>query len=252
MQARLLPARHGFLWLLASYRIFRSNPPLVTVLMMAYLFAAFTFLLIPYIGLPLLSLAKPALAVVLASGYRAIERRGGISAVALTYDTQKRRVELIRLGGIHLIGSLMLALLADLVIGGGTAVSPEPETVDAQKALTTLALLLVASLPLLAAFWFAPLLTAWDEIAPLKAVFFSLVASLRNWRAFAVYALVTGIISILLPGMLLLAGKGISDTAFGIVLTAVWLALSFFVAPIMMVSTYVSYQDVFHGKASGD
>ncbi|MCK7500117.1 MAG: hypothetical protein MZW92_64695 [Comamonadaceae bacterium] len=45
---------------------------------------------------------------------------------------------------------------------------------------------LVLTLPLMLSFWFAPLLVAWKDMPALKALFFSIVAVARNWRAFAV------------------------------------------------------------------
>ncbi len=40
-----------------------------------------------------------------------------------------------------------------------------------------------------AGLWFAPALVHWHAMSPAKALFFSFFACLRNWRAFAVYAL---------------------------------------------------------------
>lgn len=44
-------------------------------------------------------------------------------------------------------------------------------------------------LPLSLIFWHAPALTHWHGLSPLKSLFFSAVAVLRNWRAFTAYAL---------------------------------------------------------------
>jgi hypothetical protein len=38
-------------------------------------------------------------------------------------------------------------------------------------------------------FWHAPALVHWHKVPPSKAVFFSLVACLRNWAAYAVFGL---------------------------------------------------------------
>jgi hypothetical protein len=34
------------------------------------------------------------------------------------------------------------------------------------------------------AYWYAPVLAGWHGLSPAKALFFSFVACLRNWRAF--------------------------------------------------------------------
>ncbi len=251
MQARSLPARHGFLWLIASVRIFRSNPPLVTALTMAYMFVIIAVNLLPYIGPFLLPLALPSLIVVLANGCRAIQRGGGVGSVALTYGIQKRRIELVRLGGLHLIGSLIILLASSAIEGGPVTLVGPGNKVDEGEMLATMARLMIIAMPVVAAFWFAPLLTAWDEIAPTKAVFFSFVASWRNWRAFATYGLAASLIAMLVPGILLITASAISDVLVNALSIALKMVLIFVVAPVMMVSVFVSYQDVFHGESEG-
>lgn len=248
MQARRLPARHGLLWLIASFRLFRANPPLLTTLTMAYLLVVIAVNFLPLIGPFLVPLALPALIVILANGCRAIERGGGIGAVALSYGIQQRRVPLVRLGGLHLLGSVIILAASMFVEGGQLSLAGADKDVDETVVLGAMARLMVVALPVVTAFWFAPLLTAWDEVAPLKSVFFSFVASWRNWRAFAVYVLSVGAVAIALPGLLLIAAGALSVTAINVVSIALKIALIFVVAPIMMASVYVSYQDVFHGQ----
>ncbi|HZV55904.1 MAG TPA: BPSS1780 family membrane protein, partial [Rhodocyclaceae bacterium] len=192
MQARRLPARHGFLWLIASFRLFRANPPLLTALTMAYLFVVVAVNLLPLIGPFLVPLALPALIVVLANGCRAIERGGGIGSVALTYGIQHHRVPLVRLGGLHLLGSMVILAASMIMEGGQLSLVGPGKAIDEEQMLAAMARLMIVALPVITAFWFAPLLTAWDEVAPLKSVFFSFIASWRNWRAFAVYGLSVG------------------------------------------------------------
>ena len=83
MQARLLPARHGALWLLAGLRLFRRNPALLGTLTLGYVFLVAAINFLPYVGPFLLPLALPALVVVIANGCRAIERGVLPNAIAL-------------------------------------------------------------------------------------------------------------------------------------------------------------------------
>ncbi len=249
MQARRLPARHGFLWLIASFRLFRANPPLLTALTMAYLFLIVAVNLLPLVGPFLVPLALPALIVVLANGCRAIERGGGVGTVALTFGVQQHRVPLVRLGGLHLLGSMFILATSILMEGGQPSLVGPDKTLDEQQMLAMMARLLIVALPVITAFWFAPLLTAWDDVSPLKSVFFSFVAAWRNWRAFAVYGLSAGLVAIALPGLLLIAAGAISVVLVNVLSVALKMALIFVVAPTLMASVYVSYQDVFHGPA---
>jgi hypothetical protein len=251
MQARRLPARHGFLWLIASFRLFRANPPLLTTLTMTYLLVVIVVNFLPLIGPFLVPLALPTLIVILANGCRAIERGGGVGTVALTYGIQQHRVPLMRLGGLHLLGSVIVLVASMLVEGGHVPLIGADRDIDEAAVLGAMARLMIVALPAVTAFWFAPLLTAWDDVTPLKSVFFSFVASWRNWRAFAVYGLSVGAIAIALPGLLLITAGALSATVVNVFSMALKMVLVFVMAPIMMASVYVSYQDVFHGQGEG-
>ena len=78
-----------------------------------------------------------------------------------------------------------------------------------------------------------------------KALFFSAVACLRNWRAFLVYALAIAVFGALLPGMLF----GLVGLLFAGAYEALSLALIALVAlvllPTLYASFYISYRDVF-------
>jgi hypothetical protein len=252
MQARRLPARHGFLWLVASFRLFRINPPLLTALTMGYLFLIVAVNLLPLLGPFLVPLALPALIVVLANGCRAIERGGGLGSIALTYGLRQHRVPLVRLGGLHLLGSIAILMLSMAMEGGRISLLGQGQAIDEGDMLAAMIRLLLVALPVISAFWFAPLLTVWDEVPPLKSVFFSFVACWRNWRAFAVYILAVAAVAIALPGLLLIAAGSISSSLLNVLSVALKMALIFVMAPTLMASVYVSYQDVFHGPADGD
>ncbi len=252
MQASRLPARHGFLWLIASFRLFRSNPPLITALTMGYMFVVVAINLLPYIGPFLLPLALPTLIVVLANGCRAIQRGGGVGGISLTFGIQKRRIELVRLGGLHLLGSLVILIASSIMEGGQISLFAPGKTVDEEEMAATMARLMLVAMPVVAAFWFAPLLTAWDDVAPAKSVFFSFVASWRNWRAFAVFGLTASLVAIVIPGALLIAASALSEAFGNGVSIAIRMLLMFVMAPVMMASVFISYQDVFHGESAGD
>jgi hypothetical protein len=247
MQARRLPARHGILWLLAGFKLFRSNPPLLTALTLSYLFLVIAINLLPLIGPFLVPLALPALAVVLANGCRAIERGGGTGGIALAYGIRLQRVALVRLGGLQLLGSMLIVGASMILEGGRLPLPGTGQSVDEEEMLAAMARLLIVALPVISAFWFAPLLTAWDGIAPLKSVFFSFVASWRNWQAFAVYGLAVATVAIAVPGLLLIGASAIAKTLLDILSVALKMVLIFVMAPTMMASIYVSYEDVFHG-----
>ncbi len=252
MQARRLPARHGLLWLLAGFRLFRANPPLLTALTLSYLFLVVTVNLLPLVGPFLVPLALPALVVVLANGCRAVERGGGTGSIALTYGIRQNRVALVRLGGLQLLGSMLIVAASMVMEGGRLSLPGAGQSVDEEEMLAAMARLLVVALPVITAFWFAPLLTAWDGVTPAKSVFFSFVASWRNWQAFAVYGLAVATVAIAIPGLLLIVADAIAKTLLDVLSVALKMVLVFVMLPTMMASVYVSYQDVFHGTDDAD
>ena len=137
-----------------------------------------------------------------------------------------------------------------MLIEGGPQNLGSLEDADPAEMLAMLARLLLIAAPVLTAFWFAPLLVAWDGVPALKSVFFSFVASLRNWRAFAAYGLAVAMVGVVIPGLILLVAGSLSPTLLNIFSVALRMLLVFVMAPVLMASVYLSYRDVFHGVDS--
>ena len=117
---------------------------------------------------------------------------------------------------------------------------------EAAIMLKDMAIILTLASPLLMAFWFAPLLTLWDDVAAGKSVFFSFVASWRNWRAFTVYGLAVVVVGVLVPGLVLILFSLISGALVGVISVVLRMMLLFVLAPVLVASIYLSYRDVFH------
>ena len=235
MDARRLPARHGLLWLLGGFALFRRHPPMMTALTFGYLLTVIVVNLIPKIGPLVLPLLLPALTVVLANGCRAVEQGREFSSEILGAGIMARRVGLLRLGGLHLLGSSLLVLGASL-LGEPVNLSDGLSTEELAALMTDMAVILVLASPLLMAFWFAPLLTAWDGAGALKSLFFSFVASWRNLQAFAIYGLAIVVIGALIPGLILIVAAQISGSLLTILNVALRMLLVFVLAPTMVAS----------------
>ena len=246
MQARRLLARQGIVWVVAGYRLFRANPPLLTMLTFLYLMVFTVMLVLPAgIGGVLFPVLQPLLVFAIANGCRGIATAGRL--VPLPYvltDIRTRGRELVKLGSLQLIGSLlvMLILLA-------FDVKPDPEKPD--DLLQAMALAVALSSPLLLAFWFAPLLTGWHDVPPVKSAFFSFVACLRNWRAFAVYGLTLAAASFLSALLAVFAMQSFGGVG-QIVAKAIEILMVIVMLPIFLAGTYVSYRDIFAMPAAPD
>jgi hypothetical protein len=251
MDARRLPARHGVLWLLAGFALFRRHPPLMTALTFGYLLAVIVVNLIPKIGPFILPLLLPTLTVLLANGCRAIERGQSFDNTTLFVGISAQRVGLLRLGGLHLVGSSLL-VLGGAAFGSPINISDGIDPAEATALMTDIAVILLLASPLLMAFWFAPLLTAWDGVGAGKSLFFSFVASWRNWRAFTMYGLTMILVGALLPGVILVIAGLLSEQLLAILSIALRMLLIFVLAPTMVGSIYLSYRYVFEAPAKSD
>ena len=249
MQARLLPAMRGVSWIVDGFRLYRRNPPLLTTLTLGYLLLVVAFGQLPPVGPFLLPLFLPMLTAFIANGCRALSL--GLPRPALLFGLRERRAALFRLGGLHLLGTVAI-LAVDLLLQGG-----EPGTgirqggdgvsgpLDEAELLWHMLRVLLIALPVLLAFWFAPLLTAWEGVPAVKALFFSLVAVWRNWRAFLVYAVTATLIGVVLPGLLLLVASLVYKPLVESLSVVLRLMLLLMFAPVLITGIYQSYLDVF-------
>lgn len=244
MDARRLPANRGAFWLLGGFALFRRNPPLLTLLTFTYLLLVVVINLIPAIGPFLLPLILPLLTVVLGNGCRSIERKGAYSSQDLLLNVPQRQQAIVQLGGLHLLASAMIVLIST-VLGLDLTLSENLSNEQLRDLAADLGMFLILSIPLLMAFWFAPLLTLWDKVPATKSVFFSFVASWRNWRAFAMYSVAIAIVGIMLPGLILVIASLISTALVTVASVVLRMMMMFVLAPSLVASMYLSYRDVF-------
>lgn len=268
MQARRLPAERGTWWLLEGFRLFRRNPPLITALTLIYLLLVQGLIaLLPGIGPILLPLALPTLTLIVANGCRLVDEGQPPSKAGLLHGIVGNGRAMLRLGILQLAGAVLL-MLVNLALSGGDGTDPlagfgepaaplatpgmgegsaAPAADPAQEAavLGALLRLMLLSLPLILAFWFAPFLTGWERVAPLKAVFFSIVASWRNWRALGMFGLGAVVVAGIVPGFILIVTSQIAGLALSVAFVALRMVLIFLIAPVLTASIYVGYRDIF-------
>lgn len=257
MQARQLPAIRGWNWIGEGFRLFRTNPTLLTFLVFGYWLTLIFLNLLPLIGVLAAPLCVPALSVGVMNGCRALERRGqSDTGFGLLFSGfQKHRNVLFLLGALYLAASVAVFAATALIDDGALLrimlanQKPPQDLLGDDQLLFSLQFALLLMLPLLMAFWFAPLLAAWDGLPAGKALFFSLVACLRNWRPFLVYGLGVIFISVLLPGMLLGIVEAIAPELQRMMVIALSMPLLFVFVPSLFASFYVSYRDVFVASA---
>jgi hypothetical protein len=263
MQARRLPAARGVFWLVEGFRLFRRNPPLITAHTLLYLLVVQVLaFLLPGIGPVLLPVLLPALTLVVANGCRSVDEGLAPGKATLLRGLAGNGPAMLRLGLLQLAGAVLLMLLA-MALGdsvdpfasleaqpvpglGGTGDAVPADPAAEAALLGALLRLLLLAAPLLVAFWFAPFLTGWDRVAPPKAVFFSTVASWRNWSAMLMFGVAAIAVAGIVPGFILIAISQVAGVATNVAFIALRMLLVFLVAPVLTASVYVSYRDIFH------
>ncbi len=267
MQARRLPAVRGAFWLFEGFRLFRRNPPLITSLTLVYLLVVqLLAVLLPGIGPILLPLFLPVMTLIVANGCRLVDLGQKPDKATLLHGVAGNFPAMLQLGGLQLLGAVLVILLSmalnggtdPLAAGGALPAAPNmgeggvvPGTDAAADAAAQVAMLnalfqvLLLATPLIIAFWFAPFLVGWDRVSPAKSVFFSTVASLRNWRAMSMFSLAGLVLAGIIPGFFLIVISQVSGMALGPALVALRMVLIFFVAPVLTASIYISYRDIF-------
>jgi hypothetical protein len=97
------------------------------------------------------------------------------------------------------------------------------------------------------AFWFAPVLAAWNRIGAAQSLFYSFFAVLRNWRAFFVYGAILA-----LAGAAFLVAVTVAAVVMQgkvQVLRSLALILTLLSLPTVFGSFYASYRDIFPENA---
>lgn len=246
MQARSLPARRGAFWLLAGFHVFRRNPPLLTALTLTYLLLVqLSVRLLPGLGPFLLPLALPALVLIVGNGARIADQGKLMQPGALLFGVKGNGPAMLRLGALHLLGACVFVGIILLLEGGGMQVV-DIEKGDDPDLLLALARLFVLAIPFLLAFLFAPYLTGWDGVPAAQSLFYSFVASLRNWPALLTYLLTVGLVAVGLPGLVLVVAGLLPEAVGHVVQIVIRMLMIFFMAPILTASLYVGYRDIFH------
>lgn len=255
MQLQLVPASRGFAWMQQGIRTFGKRPVALLGLFMLFLLAMSILAMIPWIGLVLALALLPAVTLGFMSATRTVAHGDfPMPTVLLTaFRAGKQQLHgMLLLGGIYamLFGASMA--LTQLIDGGqfiklyllGVSTSPEEIRQIAGDGSFQLATLVAAVSNVLIAmlFWHASALLHWHQVPAIKAMFFSLVACIRNFPAYVLFLLgwVGLAVAVIFGASLLLA------TLFGSMVAAVVMQfLMIIVTCMFFASQYFSYVDCF-------
>ncbi len=251
MRAQTLPARAGWQWIVGGFAIFRRNPPLLAMLVMSYWFIVAFLNLLPVVGPLAASVVIPGLSVGLMQAARNLERGQAVNIQTLFGGFRENTRTLLILGALYLLATLAALGMSTLFDGGALmhymlADSKAERAAYEDADFTFSALfLLVCMIPVLMAWWFAPVLAAWHRLSVGKSLFFSLIACSMNWRPFVTFGAGLLLVAAVIPGTLLGLLLILLPELQGFSAVIVTVVMALCIAPTVFSSFYVCYRDIF-------
>lgn len=229
LQIKQVPATNAWAWIVSGFNLFKANPAMWIILFVIYLLIIVPISLIPVVGSILSTLLAPVFAAGLMWGCKAVVQHQDLEINHLFAGFKKNTAQLIAVGGIYMASLLIIAVMVVLTLDRDTlSILMKGGTVSPEQANAMMMPILVAMLfviPILMAYWFAPVLVGLNNLTAFDALKLSFMACLKNMLPFLLYGLI-------FMGLLIVA-----IIPFGLgLLVAI---------PVMMTSLYTSYADVF-------
>ncbi len=251
MKLNIVPARIGFQWLKSGITTFFKQPVALAGLFFMFMAAMSLLSVLPMLGSALaLGLLPAATLGLMAATLEASKGKFPMPAILLSaFRAGKAQARaMLVLGGIYSAGFLLIMALSTLVDGGKFASlylmggSMTPDTVLQGDFLAAMLFCLALYLPLSMMFWHAPALVFWHGVAPVKSLFFSLMACIKNFWAFTVFTLgwlalfmVVGLLATSIA--MALGGPGVAS--------AFMFPLALLLAAMFFTSIYFTFRDSF-------
>jgi hypothetical protein len=252
----VVPARTGIAWVKQGIKTFFKQP-----LAMGGLFFMFMALIslvsqLPFVGAALALVVLPAATIgLMAATQVASDGKFPMPAVLFTAFRAgtKKTQAILMLGALYAVGFLLVLGVSALFDGGqfanfylggggggGGAMTKEIISTSEFQMATWAAMVLY--LPLSLMFWHAPALVHWHDVSPIKALFFSFVACVKNFAAMVVYFFmwlaVFSLGGLVLTLLALLTG---SESAVSFVM----LPAALLMAAMFFTSIYFTFKDSF-------
>ena len=207
MKLNSVAPNEGYTWIRQGIWLFKQNPLGFLMLVFMYVFAAQLAVIVPVVGVFVVLLLTPTLAVGFMTACRQAIQKERITPmvylIALKSGALVRR-RILQLGLVYaaliLLLSFILSLLVDFELLLPLLTSDKPITPEAIRQIY-LVLFFGAFLyiPVAMLMWFSPILIAWADMSVAKALFSSCLACWTNKGAFFLYLSIWSVILIALP-----------------------------------------------------
>ncbi len=249
-----IPAACGWKWVLTGFALFRKNPAMWALLVFSYIILMQLLGMIPVVGWIAATLLIPAFSASFMIVSRELDRDQKLQFGLLFSGFRTNLPALLRQGSFYLASALAILGLSAMADGGVLLQlmmfgdRPPAEAFEDGSLVGAAVLAGTLYVPVLAAFWFAPALSAWRNLPALQALFYSLFAAFRNWRAFFAYSIalfVLGLACSFALFLLALLVRGLFGDKSQNALMLVVLPVMLTYVPTLFASFYASFRDVF-------
>ena len=233
VEARSVAGGHGISWWTQAWPLFMGNAGLWIVMALILIVVSIVLSVIPLLGSLALGLLAPVVAGSWMMAVRKVVQGGALEVGDLLLGFKDKLTPLLVLGAVLLAATFLVATVAG-VLGLGAVMGLVAGGVQhsaggmlAAMGTGMLAMLVFMALGMLAsmALWFAPALVVFRDVPPIDALKASFAASLKNIVPFLLYGVVYLVLAI------------VASIPFGLG----WVVL----VPVLLISVYVSYEDVF-------
>lgn len=225
---RQVPAANGTRWIADAWNLFRESVLTWYLVLLVFIGIGFAVSLLPVVGRFAPGLIGPFVVALVA--FLAADIRSGRGAdIGRAFNALARPApQLALLGGLALAANALIAVVAYVIFFGPggvrIALGLALPTLDIRLALAFL-VILALTIPVAMALYFAPILIALHDRDVPTALRTSVEACARNWVPFLLFGLAAlglGIVAVLPLGLGLLVA-----------------------IPVMMLTGYTSYRDIF-------
>lgn len=199
MKLQILPARKGAQWVKLGIKTFFRQPLALSGLFFMFMAMMSILSMVPLLGNVLALMLLPGITLGLMAATQEAGKGNFPMPLLLLSAFRAGKKELramLVLGAIYAAGFLLvlgLSALADggkfarMYLVGGNVTAELLQSADFELAVL---ITMVLYMPLSLMFWHAPALVHWHGVSPVKSLFFSLVACLRNFWPITVFGLV--------------------------------------------------------------
>ncbi|HQY76630.1 MAG TPA: BPSS1780 family membrane protein [Rhodoferax sp.] len=256
MKLQIVPAGQGVQWVKQGMRTFWRQPLALSGLFFMFMAAMSLLSMVPLLGNILALVILPGATLgLMAATKEALTGKFPMPVLLVSaFRAGKQQLQaMLLLGAIYAAGFLLVLGISALADGGkfaqlylvGGAMSVELlQAPDFQLAVL---LSMALYLPLSLLFWHAPALVHWHGVQPVKSLFFSLVACLRNFWAFTLFGLAW-------MGVFVGMGTAVSLVASLLgsveVVSVMMFPLAMLMAAMFFTSLYFTFHDCFEETAS--